>query len=349
MRHTHTALIVFLATLLTSAPALRAQAKKPRAPREENQIVAKVNKSIITRRDVEREILGTLLALEADPVKSREEKMREGQYHFVSKLQEKIGQELTVQLGRQAGIVVPEDYIEQRLLERADEVEGLANLVGVLGERGLDLDDMRRAIEEDEIVREVLLGTTGLKPSEDLDIPPLDTYIGPKQVWKYYQENPGKFTSEQAAKVSMVLIAKAAHRGKAAARAEDARRRALSGESFKTISDQLSDYRVTREAGGKLAGGEWMKPGEMLRPEFEPVVWGLPRGGVSDLVETKSGYFLFHIDDKQEAKVASFAEVQDRVKARLQQRRLQENFGRVQNKLRRDAYIWPESSLGGAR
>ena len=331
--------------LALAAATLSAETASSERVSESNQIVAKINKSIITRRDVERQIADLLKAIENDPVKSVEEKLRESQVHFFTKLRELIGQELTVQVGRNAGVQISPDFVESQIRERADELEGLPGVVAVLSEKGMTLEDLRKKIEEDEIMHEVLLGTTGLKPVEGLDFPPLDTYVGPKETWEYYQKNTEKFRSEAAMKISMIVLQKGKPGKRAEAVASEVRTKALANSNFDALAREYSD--VGKEQGGKLGAGEWVQPAKVLKAEFVEVVQGLPRGATSDIIETPRSYLLFHVDDRREAKVSTFAEVQDQVKGRLQQQRLSENFQRVQTKLLQDAYVWPESLVRG--
>jgi parvulin-like peptidyl-prolyl isomerase len=335
-----------LAALIVIAASSSALAAEAPSPADANQIVAKVNKEIITRRDVERQLQDYLQALEEDPVKSPQEKLREYQALFFAKLREMITERLTVQLGKEAGLSVPEDAIEARIAEQAEAVEGLPRLVQILGDRGMTLDDLRLSFEEDALTREVFLAGTGLKAAADLPVPTLDTYVGPRAMGEYYQANKSEFASEEAIKVSMIFVSKRRHGRGAEERAQEIHRRALSGESFAALARQMSDHSSTGKEGGVLAGGEWMAPdASRIRPEFNRVVWGLPRGGISDLLEIDTGWFIYRIDDKQLAEVPSYVSVQDRIKQRLQERRFRENVARLQRQLLDSAYIWPESLL----
>ena len=51
------------------------------------------------------------------------------------------------------------------------------------------------------------------------------------------------------------------------------------------------------------------------------------------------------MDDRQEANLAPFSEVQAKIRSRLQNQRLQENIQRIQKRLLKVAYVWPESLL----
>jgi len=342
------AFILATTAILSILAAPRALAQNGEAASETNQIVAKVNKAIITRRDVEREIWDFLQALQSDPLKSGEEKVREYQFNFLLKLREMISEMLTAQLGRESGITISEELVEARIRQRADELEGLPRLVEVLSERGMTLDDLRDSIEEDAIVQEMLFAGAGLRPVEDLEIPPLDTFVGPGEVWDYYQKNQNEFRAEAAIKISMILTSKRKHGARARARAEEAHRKLLGGASFATLAGEYSDHRSTAKYGGKLNDGEWMAPGENIA-EIEEVIWGLPGGGISGIVESRAAFLIVRVDERQDATVGTFADVQDRVKMRLQEARLRENFGRIQRILFENAYVWPESLLADER
>jgi parvulin-like peptidyl-prolyl isomerase len=318
---------------------------------DQNQILAKVNKEIITRRDVERELGPYLQALRTDELKSPKERQAEEFRALMTKLRQMVYEELTRQLGEEAGITVPEGYVEGRIREEAEQLgrdedsglEGLPRLLQVLRDRGMNLDEFRAAMESDYVVREVLLSQAGLRPDKGIALPPLDTYVGPQEMYAYYTSHRTEFQSESGIKASMILLKgrKGRARRDAERRAQEVHRAALAGRDFSQLARQHSDS-TTGKTGGKLAGGEWSPRGQLSK-EIEEVIWSLPAGGISDVVEGNLGYYIFRVDARQDATVAPFSEVQGKIRARLQNQRLQENIERIQKRLLEVAYVWPET------
>ncbi|MBI1194631.1 MAG: hypothetical protein GC138_02115 [Gammaproteobacteria bacterium] len=130
----------------------------------------------------------------------------------------------------------------------------------------------------------------------------------------YYQVNIRKFTTPPRLRVSLILIKVAPWEKTAvwdSARDEVASFREMisRGMDFAIIAKERSDDDSAVHGGdlGYLHGG-------MLSPEAEGVIDGLKVGEVSEPVRLLRGYALFRLDERQPEHVNAFADVEQRVR-----------------------------------
>ena len=103
------------------------------------------------------------------------------------------------------------------------------------------------------------------------------------------------------------------------------------GAKFEDVAKKSSKDTGSAENGGDL---DWAKPEQSFVPEFAAAVEKLKPGEMTDTpVKTQFGYHIIKLDEMRPVQFPPFAEVKDKVKAQLQQVKLQE----YQEKLRKSA------------
>ncbi len=116
------------------------------------------------------------------------------------------------------------------------------------------------------------------------------------QVKKYYEEHredlPPKPEEVHLAHI-VVYPVDPAKSAAALARVEDARARIVNGEAFDKVASEVSDD-PSRGRGGLLG---WFGPGD-LDPDFEAAVDTLKTGEVSEPVQTRFGWHLIEVLDR---------------------------------------------------
>lgn len=141
------------------------------------------------------------------------------------------------------------------------------------------------------------------------------------EITKYYQDNPEQFRRPEQKDLQMIYVRFSDERPREAADAllRELRRRAEVGESFdqlvRTYSD--SETRVTDGKLGFVAAG-------LLDPAVEERVFPLEPGSISEPVPVAGGAAIFRVIDGIAAKEFELQEVRSQIRARLQNRALDE-------------------------
>jgi peptidyl-prolyl cis-trans isomerase SurA len=127
----------------------------------------------------------------------------------------------------------------------------------------------------------------------------------PQDVKDYYYAIPAdsvRYYNSEVQLAQIVFVPKVSREAKRAIKlkAEKVRNELINKESsFGTQAILYSDDPGSASQSGELG---WIKHGEMV-PEFEQVAFSLPKGQISDLVETKFGVHIIEVLDKKAEKV----------------------------------------------
>ncbi|MFQ5600214.1 MAG: peptidylprolyl isomerase [Candidatus Krumholzibacteriia bacterium] len=119
-------------------------------------------------------------------------------------------------------------------------------------------------------------------------------------------------------------------------RAEEVRRRLLAGESFEELARKFSDDPISRENGGVLEN-EWIR--DDLRPPFRAAIDSVDVGGVTSIVNTPNGLYIFKILERIESHETTFEEIQEPLRRYLEQKVLEERLRTYLDELRQRFYV----------
>jgi peptidyl-prolyl cis-trans isomerase D len=153
-----------------------------------------------------------------------------------------------------------------------------------------------------------------------------------------YNQNLANYRQEERAHVVHILF-KTVDRTPAEveeirAKAEGVLRRAKAGADFATLARENSED-TSSERGGDLG---WIVRGQTV-PEFEQVAFRLPKGSVSDLVQTPYGIHILKVVEQEAARTQPLDEVRANLVTMLQQekaeRRAEEISQQMAEEIRR--------------
>jgi peptidyl-prolyl cis-trans isomerase C len=155
-----------------------------------------------------------------------------------------------------------------------------------------------------------------------------DIQVSEEEIKKFYEQGKNNFKKDETVKVSHILIsvekdanpdAKLKARGKAL----DIKRMLSEGKDFAKIANTYSDCSRTKQVGGDL--GYINKRGYMP-PEFDQVAFALKKGEVSDVIETRFGYHIIKLVDRQPAGFVPLEQVRDFIGKYLQKGLMREKI-----------------------
>jgi peptidyl-prolyl cis-trans isomerase C len=146
-----------------------------------------------------------------------------------------------------------------------------------------------------------------------------DIQVSEEEIKKFYEQGKNNFKKDETVKVSHILVsvekdanpdAKLKARGKAL----DIKRMLSEGKDFAEIANTYSDCSRTKQVGGDLG---YIKRGYMP-PEFDQAAFALKKGEVSDVIETRFGYHIIKLVDRQPAGFVPLEQVRDFIGKYLQ-------------------------------
>jgi peptidyl-prolyl cis-trans isomerase D len=144
----------------------------------------------------------------------------------------------------------------------------------------------------------------------------------------YYDQNAGRLAGTEERRASHILLTvpagapaadKEAVRVKAAALLEQVRK---NPSGFAAVAKANSQDPGSAVNGGDL---DFFSRGAMVKP-FEDVVYALPKGGISDLVEPEFGFHIIQLTDIKSPPQRSFEAMKPEIEAELRQQQAQKQF-----------------------
>lgn len=161
---------------------------------------------------------------------------------------------------------------------------------------------------------------------------------------RLYDEQSGAFTTEEQRRASHILIQVpegADEKTVAAARekAEKLLQRIRAGESFENLAKEFSDDKVSAKEGGDL--GFFGKG--MMVPEFEQAAFTMQKGEVSGLVKSQFGFHIIKLTDIKPGGKKSFEEARPELIKQLRDKKAEEEYYALADRLTNLAYESPDS------
>jgi parvulin-like peptidyl-prolyl isomerase len=199
---------------------------------------------------------------------------------------------------KREGIHIQEGVIDLKLENIYKQRGGRERYESYLKSKGFTLDYMK-----DEIASQIL-HQKFLDPLIDPHYIPTD-----EELKQLYQQ-------DKTATVRYILFLTEGksekEKSEIKSKGQDILKRARLGENFSELASEFSDDHDSKDKGGLY---ENFGRGQMA-PSFEDAAFKLPIGAISDLVETRYGYYLIKIIDRQK-ETRPFEEVKEELKSAI--------------------------------
>lgn len=231
-----------------------------------------------------------------------------------------IDTKLLAQEAKRQGVKPNEEQVQASLTNILQQAGGKDKFAATLATGGMTLDQFTDALRELDMVQRMV--NEKMKPGVS---------VTDAEAQKFYNEHPEEFQRPEQVHARHILFkaspdADAATKKAAAEKAAKARERALKGEDFAKLAEELSEGPSAKK-GGDLG---FFGRKQMVTP-FADAAFALEPGQISQVVETRFGYHVIKVEEKRAASKQPFAEVKDRLIDFLTQKKLGEA---VQNKLK---------------
>jgi peptidyl-prolyl cis-trans isomerase D len=166
----------------------------------------------------------------------------------------------------------------------------------------------RYMVPEQRVVRYVLIEPGQLMAK--INIPESDLQAA-------YKEHIDAFKVDDRVQISQILfktIGKTdAEVAEIRKKAEDVLKQAKQkGAKFEDLAKKYSEDATNENAGQPI----WIGRGQAM-PELEKAAFSLPKGDISDLIQTQIGFYIIRVTDKETARTKSLAEVMPQIEENL--------------------------------
>lgn len=293
-----------------------------------DRIAALVNDEVITLSEVQEEGQPQLRKIVEEFVgREQEDRLNRAQQDLMEQL---IDRRLQYQAAKKENLIPSAADVHAALeeLKRQNSITTDAEFRESLARERLTVEQVRRGIEERLAIARMINRhiRSGI-------------LVRDEEIENYYATNLSKFERTPGVRIRHILFptppdATPEARAEARKTAEGALEGSRGGADFFAVAQ-------THAAGSPAsAGGEmgWLKRGE-LAPELEGPAYGLPVGGVSDVIETGAGFHIIKVEERQAEPVAPLADVRDQIREILLDEKMRSRVREWTQELRTKARI----------
>ncbi|MBN2419061.1 MAG: peptidylprolyl isomerase [Deltaproteobacteria bacterium] len=297
----------------------------PSAVSAEPEKVAVVNGTVIDKNEYERELARYKDQMAMQGAKIDDSNMPAVKNEVIENI---IGMQLMYQASKEKGINIEQATIDeewgQLKSQYPDEEKFKAALTELNITEEIIRDQINRGLTIQKFIKQNFVEKTVIPDSE---------------VKAFYDTNPDKFSKPESVRASHILIrvepeAEEALKKAAREKIEMAQKRIKAGEDFAAVAKEASQC-PSSEKGGDLG---FFTRGQMVKP-FEDKAFSLEPGVVSDVVETRLGYHLIKVTEKQKAGLFSLDEVKEDLKQYLTELKIQKDISDYVKELREKAKV----------
>ena len=304
------------------------------------EIIARINNSIITRADLARSREQTAqeykekFGPQADSELAKHEK---------DVLRDLIDQQLLVQKGADLGITA-----DTEVIKRLDEIRKSMNLDSMEAlekaaqQQGISYEDFKQNLRNQIITQQVIGREVGSK-----------VQVTKEEMQQFYDSHKKELERPEMVRLSEILISTQKPAPKPDAQGQqppqpsdeqvlqEAQKKAdevlamiKKGEKFEDVAKKYSDG-PSAEQGGDL--GEFKRG--TLAKELEDKTFAMKPGDVTDVIRTKQGFVILRVTEHTPAGVPPMKDVEQSIQEAIYYQKLQPALREYLTKLREQAYI----------
>jgi len=310
---------VALALILVSAVGFAADKKAP------GDRVAVVNGTIITRGEFDRVLDSELRRAAQSGQQIPGAQMAKIENSILDRL---IVGELLFQESKKKGIQVKPETVTEQLMTIKQRFPSEAEFKKALEENNMTESKISADIKRDVAIQRLLDKEVDQKMK-----------ITDEESKTFYDKNLQLFQQPERVKASHILIkvdegAPEEKKAEARKKIKEIQQKVQNGEDFATLAKTYSEGPSGPKGGDLGSFGR----GQMVKP-FEDAAFSLKPNETSDIVETRFGYHLIKVVEKQPAKKIAYADAKDRINKRLKDQKLRTERQLYFDKLKKDAKI----------
>jgi parvulin-like peptidyl-prolyl isomerase len=146
------------------------------------------------------------------------------------------------------------------------------------------------------------------------------------EMLQYYNQNRSSFTKEEKVRVDLIMFeakdnATQQVKDRKKELAEQTLARIKKGEDFETVAKEVSQDMRTKSRGGNAGLFSRGKRVELYGEAFEQKAFSLPLDTVSDVFQSKDGYYIIKVMEKKPQEQETFEDAKQRIERTLKTER----------------------------
>jgi peptidyl-prolyl cis-trans isomerase SurA len=294
------------------------------------EIIARVNNSIITRSELQRTREQAANELRQQGAANVEQELGKREKDLLRDL---IDQQLLIQKAQELGITGDTEVIK-RLDEMRKQMglESLEDLEKAAQQQGISFEDFKQNLRNNIVTQAVISREVGSK-----------IQITAQETKQFYEQHKDQFNVPEQVRLSEILISTQAGKEQAQdaeqiaaaeAKAKQVLAEIQNGVAFEDVAKKYSDGPSAAQ-GGDLG---YFKRGSMAR-ELEDRTFAMKPGEVTDVIRTKQGFVVLKVTEHNEGGVRPLKEIEQQVQEAIYFRKLQPALRDYMTKLREQAFI----------
>ena len=178
-----------------------------------------------------------------------------------------------------------------------------------------------------EVIVKIQNMTDRILVTEYIKVVQANIVIEDSDLKAYYDSHKAEFSQPPQVRARHILLKSEAEANAVLAEIE-------AGGDFATLAKAKSTG-PSKDKGGDLG---WFGRGRMVKP-FEDAAFGLQKGEVSGVVQTKFGYHIIKVEDKREAVEKPFNQVKEQVRNAVLKEKTQAALEEVKSKWRQELNV----------
>ena len=173
--------------------------------------------------------------------------------------------------------------------------------------------------------------------------------VEPSEIFHYYNSHLSEFETEAKARWEQltVLFEKFSSREAALAAISDMGKQAYFGGNVQSVAKEKSQEPMASKGGLH----DWTFKGSLRSKILENEIFSIPLNGLSNIIEDENGFHIIRVLERVEAGVRPLAEVQDEIREKLSDQKMQAAEQELLARIRRDVPVWTRfpQDLKGAK
>ncbi|HTV65102.1 MAG TPA: peptidylprolyl isomerase [Bryocella sp.] len=328
------------AVVLVAAPFVPAQTQAASSDTVVEEIVARVNNSIITRADMRKARQELYAEAQQQTTPGAEQQAKENEPNLLRDL---IDQQLLLSKAQELGITADTDLVKKlddlRKQMHADSMEDLEKAAEA---QGVSFEDFKQNLKNNILTQKVI----GQEVGGHITVTSAD-------IQQYYDQHKTEMERPEQVRLSEILVSTQPNAVKndkgenalpdattpeqvdqAKAKADQIYQMLQKGGNFDDLAKKYSNG-PTSGIGGDL---EYFKRGTMSK-ELESKVFAMDAGQYTEPIRTNQGFVILKVTEHQKSGVPALKDVENQIQEQIYLAKLQPALRDYLTKLREDAYI----------